>query len=77
MNCWIWIILLWLCSGRGGCRSNCICNDGCDNDSPCDSVFTTQGNSNTGCGCNNDMIQPRGFAGFGDSSTCGCEEKDN
>jgi len=32
---------------------------------------------NNGCGCGNDMIQPRGFAGFGDNNTCGCEEKEN
>ncbi|MBO5031303.1 MAG: hypothetical protein J6C19_07470 [Lachnospiraceae bacterium] len=80
MNCWIWIILLWCCCGQGGCRNHCVCDNDCDNDSRCDSRFTPNVSScapNNGCGCNNDMIQPRGFAGFGDNATCGCEEKDN
>lgn len=82
MNCWIWVILLWCFSGNGcgcGCfgnnRSGCCQND----DTPCNSIFPTPEvpscpQTIPGCGCNNDVIQPRGFAGFGDSSTCGCEE---
>lgn len=31
----------------------------------------------TPCGCNDDMMQPRGFAGFSNVGTCGCEEKDD
>ena len=80
MNCWIWIILLWCFCGKGGCRNNCLCDGGCSNEpSPCNPVFPTPVvppcPPNNGCGCDNDMIQPRGFAGFGDGNTCGCEEK--
>ena len=79
MNCWIWIILLWCFSGNGcGCgnsRSGCCQND----DMPRNSIFPTpeipsRSQNNSGCGCDNDVMPPRGFAGFGDSSTCGCEE---
>lgn len=82
MNCWIWIILLWICGGNGfggcGCNNNCCRND----DAPCNPVFPTPEvpscpSPNAGCGCGNDVIQPRGFAGFGDSGTCGCEEKNS
>lgn len=80
MNCWFWIILLWLFGGNGGCQNDCMCarnrdrDHDHDHDSDChDHSFPTQ---NTGCGCGNDMIQPRGFAGFGDNNTCGCEEKE-
>ncbi len=76
MNCWIWIILLWCCGGGNGCcRNNCMCNNGCVREpSPCE-TFPPQ--PNPGCGCGNEMIQPRAFAGFGDNATCGCEEKES
>ena len=85
MNCWFWIILLWCFYGRGGCQNNCMCS--CererDNDSACcEPTFPTPvvppcSSQNNGCGCGSDMIQSRGFAGFGDNNTCGCEEKEN
>ena len=43
----------------------------------CGGYHNGAGFLNNGCGCGNDMIQPRGFAGFGDNNTCGCEEKEN
>lgn len=80
MNCWIWIILLWCFGGNGfggcGCQNNCCQNE----DTPCKPVFPTPEVPPCpppNCGCNNDMIQPRGFAGFGDGGTCGCEEKED
>lgn len=83
MNCWFWIILLWCFYGKGGCQNNCMCtcerNNDCDCN--CNPTFPTPVvppcPANNGCGCGNDMIQPRGFAGFGDNNTCGCEEKEN
>ncbi len=84
MNCWFLIILLWCFCGNGGNRNNCMCT--CDRDrdkdSCCDPVFPTPvvppcPPPNNGCGCGNEMIQPRGFAGFGDNNTCGCEEKED
>lgn len=79
MNCWIWIILLWCFCGngscQGGCQNGCGCNDrrGCM-PSPCGDLPPVR--ENPGCGCD-EPIQPRGFAGFGDSATCGCEEKES
>ena len=85
MNCWIWIILLSCFWVNGGSRNNCMCT--CDRDrdkdlSCCDPVFPTPvvppcPPPNNGCGCGNEAIQPRGFAGFGDNNTCGCEEKED
>lgn len=87
MNCWFWIILLWCFWGNGGSRSNCMCTCDCDRDrdrdsSCCDPVFPTPvvppcAPPNSGCGCGNEMPQSRGFAGFGDNNTCGCEEKED
>ena len=31
----------------------------------------------TPCGCDDDMMQPRGFSGFPNVGTCGCEEKND
>lgn len=79
MNCWFWIILLWCFCGNGSNRGNCTCSCNCerDKDSDCrETVFPTPC-APQGCGCGNDMGQPRGFAGFGDNNTCGCEEKEN
>ena len=84
MNCWFWIILLWCFWGKGGCQNNCMCM--CDRNRDCDcdcnpvilpTPVVPPCPPNNGCGCGNDMIQPRGFAGFGDNNTCGCEEKEN
>ena len=86
MNCWFWIILLWCFCGNGSNRNNCSCDCDCDcgrdrdRDRDCDRptpVVPPCAPPNNGCGCGNDMIQPRGFAGFGDNNTCGCEEKEN
>lgn len=80
MNCWFWIILLWCFCGNGGNRSNCgSCNCDCDNDSGRrESIFPTPiMPPSNGCGCGNDMVQSRSFAGFGDNNTCGCEEKED
>lgn len=80
MNCWIWIILLWCFCGNNGCGNRCMCDHDCDRDNDCDhnsnsrrSVFSDCPN----CGCDDDRRQPRGFVGFGDSATCGCEEKNS
>lgn len=87
MNCWFWIILLWCCCGNGCQQNHCRCTGdcGCDKDSSCGKpVFPTPvvppcPPPNNGCGCGNDMMQSRGFAGFGDNgnNTCGCEEKED
>lgn len=87
MNCWYLIILLFLCGvncnsscnggslfsggGCGGCgqRSNQKSSKrerGCD-----DEKIPRYGS----CGCDDDMMQTRAFAGFSSNGTCGCEEK--
>lgn len=78
MNCWIWIILLWCFCGKGSSCNGCMSDIGRGNEnSSCFPTPVVPPCSPRGgdCGCNNDMIQPRGFAGFGDGNTCGCEEK--
>lgn len=74
---------------NGGC--NCDCDrdrdrdrdrdcdcDHNDNTPPCKPIFPPVPPCpppNNGCGCNDDMIQPRNFSGFSGVGTCGCEEQ--
>lgn len=79
MNCCWLIILLFLCGGNGfggGCGSNCGCDSDCGREERrrCDEDVRNVPPSR---GCNDDLIQPRGFAGFSGSGTCGCEDKND
>ena len=72
MNWWIWIILLWCFCGKNDCGNHCMCDCYCNRDLDCNR------DRDRDCDCDSDSRrQPRGFVGFGDNATCGCEEKDS
>lgn len=73
MNCCCLLILLFLFGGNGcgcGCGSSC----SRENRRCCDDDVRP---APTPCGCNDDLIQPRGFSGFSGAGTCGCEDKND
>lgn len=77
MNCSCLLILLLLFGGNN-CGISC-CNRN-DNDHHHDDHHHCHDDHRpvplpTPCGCDDDMMQPRGFSGFPNVGTCGCEEK--
>ena len=78
MNCSCLLILLLLFGGNNCGMSCCNRNDGehhhddhhCHDDHRPTPLPTP-------CGCDDDMMQPRGFSGFPNVGTCGCEEKND
>lgn len=77
MNCCWLLILLFLCGGNGfggscGSNSNCGANRAGDEHRCCDDARPLAPPPR---GCNDELIPPRGFAGF--SGTCGCEDKND
>ncbi len=74
MNCCCLLILLLLFGGNN-CGTSCGCgNNHCCNDEHRPMPLPAPAPP---CGCDDDRIQPRGFAGFSGVGTCGCEEKND
>ena len=82
MNCCCLLILLMLFGGNNcgsSCGSRTDRNDRTDRNGNCcnNDHRPVPLPAPTPCGCDDDMMQPRGFSGFSSVGTCGCEEKDN